>query len=327
MKHNPANASTSCSSWLAADFVEQGPIFTRPDAANPGCDEDLSAVDRRGTGIRYWMTSITTPRMASAQPSARQVFNCLAFVVRRRVGAMLIDPRRIRPSLSSGTHSSPRSTPDAAGDRVPRGDSAGAHDAQRPAGHRVDRASTGDLVTPSPTRLFRPGAAGRDSVPRDPFAAPTKDEPQETLPSSKRAPPTPRKPSATSCGRCSIRASSYSIGGSWRSIDRHATNHDLVSCPPRSRRQYLRGLAASVAGVSSPPGSRRWPNAASKQARHCVLLWMSGGPSQTDTFDLKPGHANGGRSRKSRPPLRDCGSASICRSWPARASGWPCSAA
>src|SRR5262249_7533532 len=25
-----------------------------------------------------------------------------------------------------------------------------------------------------------------------------------------------------------------------------------------------------------------------------ILLWMSGGPSQTDTFDLKPGHANGG---------------------------------
>jgi hypothetical protein len=26
----------------------------------------------------------------------------------------------------------------------------------------------------------------------------------------------------------------------------------------------------------------------------CILLWMSGGPSQTDTFDLKPGHVNGG---------------------------------
>jgi hypothetical protein len=28
--------------------------------------------------------------------------------------------------------------------------------------------------------------------------------------------------------------------------------------------------------------------------RHCVLLWMPGGPSQIDTFDLKPGHKNGG---------------------------------
>ncbi len=28
--------------------------------------------------------------------------------------------------------------------------------------------------------------------------------------------------------------------------------------------------------------------------RACILLWMTGGPSQTDTFDMKPGHANGG---------------------------------
>src|SRR5438552_1511619 len=31
-----------------------------------------------------------------------------------------------------------------------------------------------------------------------------------------------------------------------------------------------------------------------RRLRSCVLLWMSVGPSQTDTFDLKPGHANGG---------------------------------
>ena len=28
--------------------------------------------------------------------------------------------------------------------------------------------------------------------------------------------------------------------------------------------------------------------------RHCILLWMGGGPSQTDTFDMKPRHENGG---------------------------------
>ncbi|MFO0864709.1 MAG: DUF1501 domain-containing protein [Gemmataceae bacterium] len=32
--------------------------------------------------------------------------------------------------------------------------------------------------------------------------------------------------------------------------------------------------------------------------RSCILLWMSGGPSQTDTFDLKPNHANGGPFRE-----------------------------
>jgi hypothetical protein len=31
-----------------------------------------------------------------------------------------------------------------------------------------------------------------------------------------------------------------------------------------------------------------------QRRRSCILLWMSGGPSQTDTFDMKPGHANGG---------------------------------
>ena len=31
---------------------------------------------------------------------------------------------------------------------------------------------------------------------------------------------------------------------------------------------------------------------------HCILLWMAGGPSQTDTFDMKPGHANGGEFKE-----------------------------
>jgi hypothetical protein len=31
-----------------------------------------------------------------------------------------------------------------------------------------------------------------------------------------------------------------------------------------------------------------------RRKRSCILLWMAGGPSQTDTFDLKTGHANGG---------------------------------
>jgi uncharacterized protein (DUF1501 family) len=31
--------------------------------------------------------------------------------------------------------------------------------------------------------------------------------------------------------------------------------------------------------------------------RSCILLWMNGGPSQTDTFDMKPGHEHGGPFR------------------------------
>ena len=45
---------------------------------------------------------------------------------------------------------------------------------------------------------------------------------------------------------------------------------------------WFEALAAEAAGQSR------------QRRRSCILLWMSGGPSQIDTFDLKPGHANGG---------------------------------
>jgi len=35
-------------------------------------------------------------------------------------------------------------------------------------------------------------------------------------------------------------------------------------------------------------------SASSDRKRSCILLWMPGGPSQIDTFDMKPGHENGG---------------------------------
>jgi hypothetical protein len=35
-----------------------------------------------------------------------------------------------------------------------------------------------------------------------------------------------------------------------------------------------------------------------RRTRHCILLWMSGGPSQMDTWDMKPGHANGGEFKE-----------------------------
>ena len=64
-----------------------------------------------------------------------------------------------------------------------------------------------------------------------------------------------------------------------------------------SRRRLLGSLVAAAAGVSA---SGWFPAFADrlvedpKRRRHCILLWMSGGPSQTDTFDLKPNHENGG---------------------------------
>jgi Protein of unknown function (DUF1501) len=44
---------------------------------------------------------------------------------------------------------------------------------------------------------------------------------------------------------------------------------------------WMPALADSLAKNKSP-------------RKHCILLWMTGGPSQMDTFDLKPDHENGG---------------------------------
>ena len=64
-----------------------------------------------------------------------------------------------------------------------------------------------------------------------------------------------------------------------------------------SRRQLLGSLAAALGGVSCsgwfPLLANELANDA-RRRRHCILLWMSGGPSQTDTFDMKPNHENGG---------------------------------
>ncbi len=68
-----------------------------------------------------------------------------------------------------------------------------------------------------------------------------------------------------------------------------------------SRRDWLRLSAAGIAGWSMSGWLSSLATAAaagSKPRRSCILLWMNGGPSQMDTFDLKPGHANGGPFRE-----------------------------
>jgi hypothetical protein len=67
---------------------------------------------------------------------------------------------------------------------------------------------------------------------------------------------------------------------------------------PLSRREMLGLSLASALGVSFSGWLPRLAAAAGetakKQGKAVILLWMNGGPSQTDTLDLKPGHANGG---------------------------------
>lgn len=66
------------------------------------------------------------------------------------------------------------------------------------------------------------------------------------------------------------------------------------------RRSFLRGISA--AGLAA--GSLSWTdlmtaNAAElrRQGKACILLWMTGGPSQFETFSPKPDHPNGGETK------------------------------
>jgi hypothetical protein len=66
------------------------------------------------------------------------------------------------------------------------------------------------------------------------------------------------------------------------------------------RRDFLRGI--SLAGLAA--GTLSWTDLMTasavelrKKGKSCVLLWMSGGPSQFETFSPKPGHPNGGSTK------------------------------
>ncbi len=64
-----------------------------------------------------------------------------------------------------------------------------------------------------------------------------------------------------------------------------------------NRRSWLRTAGLGVGGLSVSGWLPLVANelaADPRRRRHCILLWMSGGPTQTDTFDMKPNHENGG---------------------------------
>jgi hypothetical protein len=67
------------------------------------------------------------------------------------------------------------------------------------------------------------------------------------------------------------------------------------------RRRLLHAMACGACGVSVSgwfPAFAAEVAADPRRRRHCILLWMAGGPSQTDTFDMKPGHQNGGEFKE-----------------------------
>ena len=72
------------------------------------------------------------------------------------------------------------------------------------------------------------------------------------------------------------------------------------------RRDFLYGLGASLGSVAfsslltdsvhAADGSRQ-PHFPEAKAKHCIFLYMEGGPSHLDTFDLKPGQENQGETK------------------------------
>jgi hypothetical protein len=71
--------------------------------------------------------------------------------------------------------------------------------------------------------------------------------------------------------------------------------------PRVNRRDLLRASGLGLLGTAASgwlPALADEFAADPRRRRHCVLLWMVGGPSQTDTFDMKPGHRNGGEFKE-----------------------------
>lgn len=69
------------------------------------------------------------------------------------------------------------------------------------------------------------------------------------------------------------------------------------STPDLSRRDLLKLTAAGVSSLSLSGWFNVLAHGATAQGhktKSCILLWMDGGPSHKDTFDLKPGTKDGG---------------------------------
>ena len=67
------------------------------------------------------------------------------------------------------------------------------------------------------------------------------------------------------------------------------------------RRAFLQALSAAACGLSAAPflpALARGAATDKARKRQCIVLWMTGGATQTDTFDMKPGHSNGGEFKE-----------------------------
>lgn len=69
-----------------------------------------------------------------------------------------------------------------------------------------------------------------------------------------------------------------------------------------SRRALMKGTLATAAGGAvmnwgGLTGTPAFADTVRRDRKHCILLWMNGGASQFETFDMKPGRPTGGPFR------------------------------
>ena len=69
-----------------------------------------------------------------------------------------------------------------------------------------------------------------------------------------------------------------------------------------TRRAFLKSTLLTAGGLTVANwgglfNSQTIADEAARQGKRCILLWMNGGASQIDTFDLKPGRPTGGPFR------------------------------
>ena len=81
-------------------------------------------------------------------------------------------------------------------------------------------------------------------------------------------------------------------------------NELAAKLDPTQRRAFLEKAAKGLLGVSLFPALDRAvaaapvaPTALGGRAKRLIYLFMNGGMTHLDTFDLKPGHANQGETR------------------------------
>jgi hypothetical protein len=99
----------------------------------------------------------------------------------------------------------------------------------------------------------------------------------------------------------------------------------MQRCDGIVRREFLRvgGLSALGLGLADALRLRPRGEAPPGPPKNCILVWLDGGPSRLETFDLKPEPQRRSATRSGRSPRACLGwrSGSTSGGWPARWTG------